>query len=377
MKKTLATGGLLIAALALTGKEPEHKLVAHEWGTFTSVALDTGAPARWAPWNGPADLPCFVYRDEMTPKWSLSGTVRMETPVIYFYADQPMTLGVTVRFPKGMISEWYPKAENTYLPWSEKGPASAEQGVIRWNNVQVRPGAREEFPRGEGDSHYYPARATDATPLRVDGQDEKLLFYRGVGNFIPVVGARFPGDGKLEIQNLGAEPIPLAIAFENQGTGKIGYRVVRNVAKEVSIEPPALTQDVKSLHAELQRELVAAGLYEKEAAAMIATWQDSWFEEGTRVIYIMPRAAVDRVLPLDIQPVPAEVKRVFVGRVEVLSPWTEKIITTANAKNDYVPLLKFGRFLGSFTEQLKIRETPTITQARVQIARLSQSGCVN
>jgi hypothetical protein len=61
----------------------------------------------------------------------------------------------------------------------------------------------------------------------------------------------------------------------------------------------------------------------------------------------------------------------------VLSPWTEKIITTANAKNDYVPLLKFGRFLGSFTEQLKIRETPTITQARVQIARLSQSGCVN
>jgi hypothetical protein len=376
MRKALAAGSLFIAAFALTGKEPETGVVAHEWGTFTSVALDTGAPARWAPWNGAPDLPCFVQRSDILYKWALEGTVRMETPVIYFYSQQAATLDVSVKFPKGMVSEWYPPAETKFNPYIGKGPIPSEKGEIHWPEVKVMPGAQMEFPRGKGESHYYPARETDAAPLKAGGHAEKLLFYRGVGDFIPQLAARFPGDGKLELRNVYDEAIPVAIAFENQGSGKVGYRVVRNVTGEISIDPPEIAQDVKSLHAELQRELVAAGLHEKEAAAMIETWRDSWFEEGTRVFYIMPSAAVDRILPLTIQPAAAEVKRVFVGRVEVLSPKTSHIILKADKAGDVATLKKLGRFLGPFSEQLKLRDTPTVTEARVQLAREFQPGCV-
>ena len=48
--------------------------------------------------------------------------------------------------------------------------------------------------------------------------------------------------------------------------------------------------------------LVKQGLYRKEAAAMVSTWSDSWFEEGTRLFYFMPQSKVDEILPLQIRP---------------------------------------------------------------------------
>jgi hypothetical protein len=35
-------------------------LVAHEWGTFTSVAGEDGSAVQWAPLSGTPDLPSFV-----------------------------------------------------------------------------------------------------------------------------------------------------------------------------------------------------------------------------------------------------------------------------------------------------------------------------
>ena len=64
-----------------------------------------------------------------------------------------------------------------------------------------------------------------------------------------------------------------------------------------------------------------AGLYDDEAAAMVATWKHLWFgESGTRVMIIMPQASIDKALPLDITPSPKETKRVFVARLEMLTP---------------------------------------------------------
>src|SRR5205814_3755814 len=34
----------------------QHPVVVHEWGTFTSIATETGAPSRWAPLTGAPDL---------------------------------------------------------------------------------------------------------------------------------------------------------------------------------------------------------------------------------------------------------------------------------------------------------------------------------
>jgi hypothetical protein len=86
---------------------------------------------------------------------------------------------------------------------------------------------------------------------------------------------------------------------------------------------------------------------------MIDTWQDSWFEEGMRVIYILPQPAVDAVLPLTIQPAPAQLTRAFVGRIELLSPAVKHDLQMAIATGDIAGLEKFGRFLEPFAAQLK------------------------
>lgn len=373
MKKAVILAGLGFAVFALLGKEPNSPVVAHEWGTFTSVAMDTGAPARWAPWTGPKDLPCFVHWGATQVKFQLSGLVRMETPVIYFYSQQPATLSVKVDFPAGLLTEWYPNAASNPTPQEKPDvPVEAKKGWLRWDKVEVLPGSNLAFPVERKESHYFAARATDAAPLRVGSEQEKLLFYRGVGNFAPPLWARYPGDGKIELRNTSRDEIPLVIAFENQN-GKIGYRVIHNLKGETSIAPPEMNGDVAALHKELARELVTAGLYEKEAAAMIETWRDSWFESGMRVFYLMPNAEVNAVLPLSIAPTPATIARVFVGRVEVLSPWTESQIRNANRQQDVAALKKFGRFLEPFAAQMKL-SGPALVQAKRDLENTYYNG---
>ena len=102
----------------------------------------------------------------------------------------------------------------------------------------------------------------------------------------------------------------------------------------MTVDLPALTADIAALHRDMASALVDAGLFPKEAAAMIETWRDSWFEEGMRIFYILPRAAVDSVLPLKITPAPSNTVRVFVGRVEVLSPAMQQSLRTALAAGD-------------------------------------------
>jgi hypothetical protein len=53
---------VLILSLALVGnaKKQESDVVAHEWGTFTSIAGNAGAAVQWYPWAVPSDLPQFI-----------------------------------------------------------------------------------------------------------------------------------------------------------------------------------------------------------------------------------------------------------------------------------------------------------------------------
>ncbi len=115
------------------------------------------------------------------------------------------------------------------------------------------------------------------------------------------------------------------------------------------------------------------------------TWRDSWFEEGTRVLYLYPRDQVDAVLPLSIRPTPASIGRVYVGRVEVLSPWTKDTIRTALSSSDGATLAKFGRFLDPFLQQIR-RTSPDVVeprktadlllQAHQRMERIAPNSCV-
>jgi hypothetical protein len=116
-----------------------------------------------------------------------------------------------------------------------------------------------------------------------------------------------------------------------------------------------MTGDLAQLRKQLVAELVEFGLYPKEAAAMVETWHDSWFEEGMRVFYVVPRPQTDALLPLKITPDPDSIARVFVGRVEVLSPWTRVTIQDAVEHRDLATLQKFGRFLEPFAAQMHDR----------------------
>src|SRR5207302_4484551 len=79
-----------------------------------------------------------------------------------------------------------------------------------------------------------------------------------------------------------------------------------------------------ALSSALTADLTADGLYEKEAKAMVQTWNSSWFgEDGTRLLYLVPQAQTDALLPLNIAPKPQQTVRVMVGRLETMTPEKE------------------------------------------------------
>jgi hypothetical protein len=123
------------------------------------------------------------------------------------------------------------------------------------------------------------------------------------------------------------------------------------------LSPPELNGTVEDLGRELEGLLVGQGLYMDEAHAMVETWRDSWFEEGSRLIYIVPASFVNGVLPLSITPAPAQTARVFVGRMELVTPATEKAVESAFAAHDRATLEKYGRFLEPILETMIARET--------------------
>jgi hypothetical protein len=339
-------------------------LTAHEWGTFTSIAGSDGSAVEWSPLTESTDLPGFVEHFRNAGfKRGLRGTVRMETPVLYLYDSREETVSVKVAFAKGVITEWYPHA-------SRVEPAASifdgtlyqphPDGSIAWDSVTVSPSLRAEFPRENLGNHYYAARMTSSTPLRVQTpsgeQQEKFLFYRGVSTFSVPLWAKLTTSGKLLVENRGTEEIPRTILFERRGQ-KVGYRLGGPLQKKAVLDPPELTGRVDDLRRDLEEMLVAQGLFQDEAQAMVETWRDSWFEEGNRLLCIVPPALVNEVLPLSIIPAPAQTARVFVGRLEIVTPATERAVETALVEHDSATLKRFGRFLEPILETMIQKES--------------------
>ena len=324
----------------------------HEWGTFTSIAGRDGQAMEWSPLADSTDLPGFVehFRDGSF-KLGLRGTVRMETPVLYFYDSREENVSVKVSFSKGVITEWYPhstRVEPIANLFDGSLLGAHPDGSIAWDAVTVSPSLRAELPHEAQESRYYSARQTVATPLRVKTptgeQQEKFLFYRGVSTFGVPLSAKLTADGKVQVTNGAEEEIPNAILFERRGE-QVGYRISGAIAKETAFDPPELTGNVDDLGRELVGMLLEQGLYLDEAQAMVETWRGSWFEEGSRLIYLTPARFVNGILPLSIHPSPAQIARVFVGRLELITPATKNAVETAFEADDQPTLEKYGRFL--------------------------------
>jgi hypothetical protein len=350
----LVASAIICAAMARVDAPTAYSgITAHEWGTFTSVAGTNGQAVEWSPLTGSTDLPGFVEQFQKGGyKLGLRGTVRMETPVLYFYSPNQETVSVKIAFFKGVITEWYPHASlvEPRKPLNDFTLYYANQpdGSITWDAVTLSPTLTVDFPREASSDRYYAARATTSTPLRVQTpsgeQYEKFLFYRGVSIFAVPISATVAADGKVRVENRGEHPIPSIILFERRGE-KVGYRIVNSLPKKASLGPPLLTDSIDSLARDLEGILIAQGLYQNEAQAMVQTWRDSWFEEGSRLLYFVPGEFVETVLPLSINPAPIQTTRVFVGRLELITPATEAAVERAFAAHDILTLTKYSRFL--------------------------------
>jgi len=347
-------------------------LVVHEWGTFTSFAGSDGVPVHFTPNN--SDLPNFVYYQEGDPNSKVSrlehdGTVSMETPVMYFYTKTDVRASIKVEFAKGWITEWYPFAIEP--PADRRRGRTAEGQTIRWD---VKLLARESghFPTEENKVHYYEARDTDAVPVQAEVnvpkeqrdpswrggklvQQEKFLFYRGVGNFPLPVTVQALGKGKVRFKN-GGTARAAGLLLLNVHNGKVGARSLDplDAGAEATATLPQADSKLADVEEIMVKELTAAGLFEKEARAMVKTWDSAWFaDEGTRLLYRVPRSRTDELLRLTVEPRPTEVQRVLVGRHDFLTPEVEgsvdslvkKMGTSELDKQDAEQqLAKFGRF---------------------------------
>lgn len=307
---------------------PTADYVIHEWGTFTSVSDDQGKPMRWRPLLGRSDLPPFVYEIREEAKSRTVALVRMETPVIYFYAKAPLTVSVDVQFPQGEFTEWYPSAEvNAYHP-----------SAIRWPAVRV--GAAGEPPASQVQSHYLPAREVASELLAVGEERERFLFYRGVATFEPTRSFRLSGD---QVEAVGSADRPY-IVYRREGD-RSGFTMVKG-DKDVDLP----VYDGGDVREALTQLLIGAGLYPDEATAMIRSWEGDWFEPGLRVFWLYTGAETDAVLPLTLNPAPQERVRVLVGRTELIPyDYREEALAMALREPDREHLhaalnARFGRF---------------------------------
>jgi hypothetical protein len=360
MKITLLICLTLSVATATVSAASEAGFTVHEWGTFTTVSAPDGTLLTGLE-REEERLPNFVRShagfapaEKGWVRPVANVTVKMETPVIYFYSDHELPVRVEVGFVGGSISQWYPERSGGE-EFSERASPGADlrslrnsrpvdfargfSGRIVWDVVVLAPMTAERItaPSAWETPQWPRARVSGANlvrgPLGVGESDAKgtlaeipvvegFLFYRGIGNFALPLRVYFDEAARLVVSNEGAEALPFVWVYDNRTEGAAARYHWCGLLK--AKEAQALVPKMGDAPSEKQlfaRALVEAGLAESEARAMLATWQESYFDaEGLRVFWIVPRAFTDRVLPLSITPNPKKLERVLVGRSEVITP---------------------------------------------------------
>ncbi len=360
-------------AIGRPGADSSQGFLVHEWGTFSTFSGSNGTNLKFFPYDN--DLPEFVHGYLDLPggvhgaskSGPQGGLISLETPVLYFYADRPQSVSVQVDFPKGIFTEWYPHAAR-----SDK--------KLAWYPISVVPREPLKMLTEAKKSRYYSARETDASPLRIDFNDgrekgveqEKFLFYRGVGDFDMPLSVRAWGGGSFTVHWDGKNPEGDLILVQIEA-GQLRFRSFRlnrrkNGSAQADVEIPETNSSVNQLGETMVKLLIEKGLLEKEARAMVKTWSSAWFgEEGTRILYILPPEVTDAILPLQIKPKPKALVRVLVGRHDLLTPERERRIDSlvSKAVDDSAPaaerdnsrneMTKLGRYAEAAWEAARAR----------------------
>ncbi len=371
--------------------QAQAKFEAHEWGTFTSLVGSDGI-SQHGLYHEDEKLPDFVHgfgETQTGPEnpiivpanpalepcmfkgcFSINTfqhnliTQKMETPVIYFYGT-PSSLDrrvqVKVDFPEGVITETYP-APISSSPKMNTDFVSIRNGTATFD-VKISAETEGKVPHVDANNIYIHARKTMSQIVSTNGEREKFIFYRGIGRFQPRV-AITSDSLHLKIQAKGAD-VPAAlflIAVNEQGhtqmlpvptdsvQSKKGFMIAtRHLQQMMENKPatlPQLVVDPMTIRSYLVQSLVAAGLKMEESQAMIKTWEHGYLQTpGLRLLYVVPRAEVDRLLPLQITPTPDAVERAFVARIEVMPKFQEEqLIYRVEKEGEQLDIASLGRF---------------------------------
>ena len=387
---------IFMATILLTIRaDASTNYAAHEWGTFTSVQGGDGKLLNWRPLRT-SELPTFVYnwakagmnRGRLIGfKGELITLQRLETPVIYFYADRPMLVNVDVAFPRGSITEWYPQAAQIGPTFAAdtngpRGGILSESRAI-WRNLEIIPSSKndswlsQQLLQDSSGSHYFAARETGASSVRANltsptnstAETEKFIFYRGAGSFTTPLHVTVDSNNLVTVENTGADRLAhlflvdihdghgaFSVLDELGSSNSVAWLQLTNGFAEHWNQFP-LAQFQTEIGAQMEASLVSEGLFPEEAKAMVKTWRDSWFtEQGVRILYILPRAWTDEILPLTLTPRPKELTRVMVGRAEIITPDVQANLSRLLTKAQQGDILarvraeaalrKLGRFAG-------------------------------
>jgi hypothetical protein len=364
MNKTLylpAIALLLVSAAA--GAQQNWQI--HEWGTFTSLQDESGQ-ALGGINTDDEPVPPFVHGSPLAiqPHTGIPGqiggkgipfchpgvTMRLETPVIYFHPPPGTANGqdadVKVQFRGGWLTEFYPDAvsdapgqtQSDQYNFSLHPLTSDTVGHLEWDHLQIG----GDWPLTNTSAHVWtsPRDVQSAQVHDAGGESEKFLFYRGVGHMdAPLSVSRDDNTRDLlfrsHLKNLPADQ-PLEIRamwlVDIQPDGKIAFRTLPSVAlgqnsDEILTRTPSMFApgeynfaNFDKLKDSLKAALVSEGLFDDEAQALLKTWEVSYFKSpGLRVFFLCPRAWTDYYLPLQIS-LAAQINRVMVGRIELVTP---------------------------------------------------------
>lgn len=330
--------GLFLMVAACSRLGAGGAFTVHEWGTFTAVHASDGTLLSGLE-REEHRLPNFVRShvgfapaDKGWARPVKNVTIKMETPVLYFYSDTELPVKVEVGFSGGSISQWYPERSGGEAVANAANEAAMRamdfgagySGWVAWDaTVLARDSKAKITARVDWETPQWPrARVTEANRVRTpDGTVEGFLFYRGIGNFELPLRVATEVSGELTVVNTGTETIPYLLVYQNDAKGGPKSREVRALAPGERRVVPPLTGDLMRM----DQALMGGGLTAAETKAMLATWKESYFEApGLRVFWVVPRAFTDRILPISITPKPERLERVLVGRSEVLTPAFER-----------------------------------------------------
>jgi hypothetical protein len=419
---------LLVSTLVLFAGRSYAKFEAHEWGTFTSVVDSTGVTQNGM-YHEDEVLPGFVHpfgelRAELPPprpgtsprppipmpnpgpvtpcrskicfdQFELQKNIitqKMETPVIYFYADQAQTVHVDVKFPEGVITETYPGPISTFPTMNDPHIVGNGSTQFALTILASKTGA---VPAVEAGNIYGHARVVNSNLISSGAEQEKFLFYRGLGRFQPQISITSK-DGQLKISGLAkARPQAAFLIHVNEsGDGQMlsldGVKTKEEVTvlakriaqlKDHSQTAPYIIKGQQA-RGKMIDELIVSGLYKDEAEAMINTWENGYLKvPGLRMLYILPRSEVDKVLPLTINPAPEKLVRSFVGRMEILLDTDEqKVLQEIITQQDRFQARSLGRFAEPILHRMRalaVQSQGVSSSLVTLIDRLIQDAAVN